>query len=553
MSMKPGGRGVMSMRTKRAAVRLRRFRRDESGSILIFGIIMLTMVILLCGLALDVIHFEAERTTAVATLDRAVLAAADLSNTTKPQDVLNDYFAKAGISRFKPVAAASYGTLNEWKKVSGTVDVKTDTWFLRHTGVYSLEAPSSAVAQESIGNVEISMVLDVSGSMANDSMKVYDSASGKYVYKLTLLKPAAVQFVKTMFTNVSGAGGTGGNLMISIVPYAEQVNISSALAAKMTLTTEHTMSNCVDFIGSDFNSVAITPTETLARTAYADVRPAAYHPSSYAAPYLRECFGYDTTPISPVLAFSQNQQTLIDKINALTAEGDTAIEIGAKWGLALLDPAIRPALNKMVTAGTVDKSLTDHPTAYKSNDTLKIMVLMTDGENTYTFRLKNYRSGNSNMVYNQTTSKGVTTTNYYWYDSSRSSNKYYDFANSKWTSVSNSVTMTWPQVWQNWNVDYFAKTYAAKASGMTAAAFMSAAVDSSDNAAKDSRLSSVCTKAKDAGTKIFAIAFGAGPAGQAALKDCVSAPAYYYESSGTDIATAFAGIANSIRMLRLTQ
>ncbi|MEI4471337.1 TadE/TadG family type IV pilus assembly protein [Frigidibacter sp. MR17.24] len=540
-----GGRGL--------GARLSGFRRDESGSILIFGIIMLTTVILLCGIALDVIHFEAERTTAQATLDRAVLAAADLSNTTPAQDVVDDYFQKAGVSRFSPKVTQTSGSMNEWKKVVGTVDVSTSTWFMRNFGIETLDGPSLATAQEAIGKVEISMVLDVSGSMANDAMKVWDSASGQYVYKLTLLKPAAVDFVKTMFTNVSNAGGSDGTLMISVVPYAEQVNIGTSLANQMTLTSEHTKGTCVDFTASDFNTIQITGTQTLARTAYADVRTRDYHPSGYAAPYFRECWGYDTTQTASVLAFSQNKQTIIDKINALVAEGDTAIDIGAKWGLALLDPAIRPTLNKMVTAGTVSSTLKDHPIAYTDTNTLKIMVLMTDGSNTNTFRLKNYRSGTSNIVYKTTSNWQGTTTTYYWYDSSRSSNKYYNFSTKSWTSVSGTTSMTWQQVWETWSVAYFADNFAAKLPNTTADGFFSSIVDHVGNVEKDARLKKVCDAAKAAGTKIFAIAYGADANGEAALKDCVSAASNYYAPQGSEIGAAFAGIANSIRLLRLTQ
>ena len=63
---------------------------------------------------------------------------------------------------------------------------------------------------ESIGNVEISLVLDVSGSMRNNN-------------RLVNLKRAAKEFVQTMDDNTED-----GKMSISIVPYSTQVSMPAA-------------------------------------------------------------------------------------------------------------------------------------------------------------------------------------------------------------------------------------------------------------------------------------------------------------------------------------
>ncbi|AMY69985.1 pilus assembly protein TadG-related protein [Frigidibacter albus] len=546
-------------------IRLGRFRRDEDGSILIFGLLMFLSVLLLVGIALDVMHFETERTRAQYTLDRAVLAAADISQTADAQAVVDDYFKKAGIERFKPVAVATKGTYNEWKKVDGSLSVSTDTWFMRMVGVDTLSATATATAEEKIGNVEISMVVDVSGSM--DSA-VYDSKGKKIGTRISLMRTAAQEFVSTMFKNVSGAGTTQGKLSVSLVPYAEQVNLGATVSSYFNLTQEHTRAACVDFADADFNTLAITPTQVLPRTSFAYVR----------AWDFRECTGYDLIPSAPVLAFSTSESTIKSAIGALTAEGDTAIDIGAKWGMALLDPAAKPALDAMIAAKAADSSISGRPFAYTHADTLKIMVLMTDGENTNTYRLMApYRSGTS-PVYKDNNSK------YYYYRPDRDSTDYDFYSHDRTQSIqtgtkrtctwwgsckdepvysttswfrasdlTGETALTWPQVWEVYTVSNFSSGIYASAMGVGSNAFYDAAVDRADSVAKDDRLNRICSAAKAKDVLVFAIAYDAPTQGQVALKKCVSASSYYYDASGTTIADAFAGIANSINMLRLTQ
>ena len=48
-----------------------RFKRDEEGSLLIFGLFAFVMMLLLAGVSLDLMRFEERRTRLQATIDRA--------------------------------------------------------------------------------------------------------------------------------------------------------------------------------------------------------------------------------------------------------------------------------------------------------------------------------------------------------------------------------------------------------------------------------------------------------------------------------------------------
>jgi len=56
--------------------RLNRFGRDEDGSMILFGLFLLILMLMASGLAIDTMRAEYTRTTIQNTLDRAILAAA---------------------------------------------------------------------------------------------------------------------------------------------------------------------------------------------------------------------------------------------------------------------------------------------------------------------------------------------------------------------------------------------------------------------------------------------------------------------------------------------
>ena len=69
----------------------------------------------------------------------------------------------------------------------------------------------------------------------------------------------------------------------------------------------------------------------------------------------------------------------------------------------------------------------------------------------------------------------------------------------------------------------------------------------------DTNLHSICDAAKSNGVLIYSIGFQTSSHGAATLKDCASAPSYYFDAQGLDISSVFAKIASSIQHLRLTQ
>ena len=76
----------------------------------------------------------------------------------------------------------------------------------------------------------------------------------------------------------------------------------------------------------------------------------------------------------------------------MVANGSTASHIGTKWGVALLDPAAS------VVAANIGGEVADLPAPYAEPSVLKVLVVMTDGDNRDHYDLyDDYRSGASDV------------------------------------------------------------------------------------------------------------------------------------------------------------
>jgi Flp pilus assembly protein TadG len=147
--------------------KLQKFHRDESGAMIAFALICFIGMLVGAGMAVDFMRFENTRTQLQNTLDRSLLAAASLNQTLAPEDVVADYFAKSGLKDYSLTVTVDEG-LN-YRTVSAVASSTVDSLFLNMVGIDSMLAMSNASAEKRIQNVEISIVLDISGSMGSYS------------------------------------------------------------------------------------------------------------------------------------------------------------------------------------------------------------------------------------------------------------------------------------------------------------------------------------------------------------------------------------------------
>jgi hypothetical protein len=506
------------------------FAADEAGGAIIQGLIFFTLMVMMGGMAVDLMRFEHTRTTLQQTTDRAVLAAAAMSQQLNPQAVVEDYFLKAGLAdHLKSVNVVE--NFNS-KSVEVTASSSVDPFFMQMLGITELEAPAASRAEERITDVEISLVLDISGSMDQSN-------------RLINLKPAATEFVDTIF-----AGAEPGRTTISIIPYSGHVNLGPTLASVFPYTPIQTNSYCMDLPTSTFTSTTVPQSTPLIQASHFDPFTASgtRAPSRFFCPPLSA---------NTVLPLSDSPTALKARINGLDADGNTSIDIGMKWGTTLLDPASNGIVASLIAKGAVSAAYADRPLSPGTREVLKVIVLMTDGENTEETVIKTaYRTGLSNIF--RRTSDGRlasfhdragTTSDYYMPDNSSSTR----WQTSPFNSATGWTQLSWPEVWRFGTLQYVAQRLFADPLSQSSSTWLGNFRTTAGTATKNTRLQQICSAAKTKNYQVFGIGFEAPTAGKTQIRACASSAAHYFDVTGLQIKTAFRSIANQINHLRLTQ
>lgn len=545
------------------ARRCRLFARDEDGALIIFGIFMFGLMLAIAGLSFDLMRYEANRSVLQATSDRAALAAASLSQSLDPAAVVQDYFAKAGLGDYLDTVIVTE-TIG-----SRRVDIEANLYMPLHHGNFGIlesgvkkdvmVVNSKSTAMEAIGNVEISMVLDVSGSMGSQN-------------RLNNLKTAAGNFIDVIYDS-----SEAGAVSTSIIPYSEQVSAGPTLLSYYNRGFgAHTNSYCINFSAADYDSTSLSTSVELEQTLHFD-------------PWTSEYGGWDPDEAIPspvcrtqasrmILPWSDDRDALKSHVNSFYSGGNTSTDIGLKWGVALLDPTTQPVLDGMITSGDVVADFDGRPEEWTEEMTMKIIVVMSDGENTHQhYMTEPYRTGDSAVYFWENASGD----DYFsiWtgegepdfdpepectrWNSKRGECRRWETPQD-WYRVNgnqhsetpyggeNSVRLTWSQLWAKIPVEHFTDRILVD---MGASWAERNAVKSAEKyhsgSTKNARMASICSAAKNAGVTIFAVALDTNDAAAGRLESCASSPAHFYRVQGTGIDFAFQSIASQINMLRL--
>jgi Flp pilus assembly protein TadG len=600
--------------TKATCAHIRRFRQKEEGGMIIFSLFMFVLILALAGMAVDLMRFETTRAKLQATLDRAVLAAADLDQPIPPADVVRDYFQKTGMTRFLDGAPIVDEGVN-FREVTANGRAEIPTFFFglpnfllpdRGPARQSLFVSGSSTAEERVTDVEVSLVLDVSGSMARNN-------------RIQNLRPAARDFVTTVLSNNTNA--PQGLITISMVPYSAVVSTGTTIDGFLpNINRSHMYSTCPLFDTSMFSSTALNLEGDYDHVSHFDPDWYSADAKPIANPW---CHTGDFNAIIPV---TSNEGALHAAITALEPYGNTAIDMGMKWGVALLDPSTRSMITALsATPGSgVDSFAAGRPYAHTQSDVAKVIVLMTDGNNTQQYDLREpYKNGLSYIwfnlddvdeplenVYRDDISiqyEGLLTPDDYSDDLFYIGNASYSdrwknhpdgfSSNAEYTATmlsgpnftptvgvgptygNNVRNVSWQELSATWehnriNNELLSRAYNDGAipwsagTGWTSPSFGPSLqinlpdyvdpdrmIDYSvvDGNLANTRLSSICEAARNAGVIIYTVAFEAPSGGQAALRDCATSPYYYFEANGDELSEAFSEIATDIRSLKLTQ
>ncbi|QYZ70503.1 pilus assembly protein TadG-related protein [Neotabrizicola shimadae] len=549
----------------RLSTALARFRRDEEGALVYFTILLFLLMIMMGGIAVDAMRYEQRRTNLQSTLDRSTLAAASMTQDLDPETVVRDYFDKAGLTPYLTKVTVTEGM--NFRNVKAQAKADAEPMFLGMLGIEDFQAKAVSVAEQRINNVEIVLVLDVSGSMG-DPM----SSGGS---KIAALITAAKEFVSTVRANDSE-----NRVSISIVPFNAQVNIGPDLIAKYNAQYPHgtANSNCLELPASSFASTGISRTDPISYVTYADTANSSSQSNNN---YVSVSSGAASSFFCPVstkniVRLPQNDvATLQNYIGQLTDDGNTSIALGMKWGLALLDPNARPMFQEFITAGKIPGTMAGRPFDWDDDEAMKVIVVMTDGEHVAHDVVNDaYKSGlspiykSSDGYYSIHHTSGRPTaagSNEYWVPHLCTSSTCRTTTNTSagWRSTpfNSGVQQTWAQVWASQRVTWVAWQLYARALGTTSSTRTDIYDTWMENfehqyqsvTSLNSLLQQSCTLAKNNGVIVYGIAFEAPSNGQTQISSCATSPSHYFNAQGMQIQTAFRAIANNISQLRLMQ
>jgi Flp pilus assembly protein TadG len=345
--------GAFAISTRRM---LKAFLNNQLGNATIIFAIAAIPVFLGAGAAIDMARVNEASTHFAAALDAAALAAA--ADTTGKTEAQLEVLARTYLdnnykdSEAKKIVAFDLKSYPDRIEVTGTTRVKTTIMSLAQIDYVDLDLEAEVIKAGS--SIEVSLVLDNTGSMATGT-------------KMAYLKAAAKNFINT----VVWTGSTPYYSKVAIVPYSMGVNVDTyAVAARGPITsgtsttpgfanftfknmkninTTYTISTCVsERIGTKaYTDDAITSTTRVGRV---------YLPTA------SSCLK------SKLLPLTNDKAVLNARIDAMSAAGSTAGHVGVAWGWYALSPTIGLWSGSSI------------PAAYGTEKLKKIMILMTDAE-----------------------------------------------------------------------------------------------------------------------------------------------------------------------------
>lgn len=546
---------------------LRRFGRDEDGTLIIFTLCLFVLMCMMGGFAIDLMRYETSRTALQNSLDRCTLMAASLRQTLDPKSVVVDCMDKMDMADEIEHINVVEGFNSRNVISDGRVDTKPI--FLHMMGIDKFDAIGHSAALQAITDVEIVLVLDVSGSMGDPSATPGHT-------KIQDLKTAAAEFVDTMIDS-----DPDHRVSITIVPYNAQVNLGPVLRAKYNAVNQHGVAdvNCLEVPAASYSSLALPRTLAIPMMAYADIAYSTNQvaatvsatDATYAKPNYDNAFCKPTT-VNVVRLPSQDKTVLKAQINALQQGGNTSIMLGMKWGVSLLDPSARPMFSELISEGKINSKLAGRPFDYTNKEAMKVIVLMTDGEHVAHDRVTDAFKTGASDIYKSTSdgqySVRITTgrpaaagTNEYWVPHLGT------WRDTPYPSAAGATMQNWEDIWANLKLTYVAWQFYARAIGTDANTTAANNLRNSTYSSKlsamratfasvakmNSQLQQSCTLAKAQKVTIYGIAFQAPTNGQTQISSCATSPSHYFNAQGLGIQSAFRAIASNLTQLKLTQ
>lgn len=475
---------------RRARSRLAALWRDTRGVTAVFVAIGLIPLVGATGLAVDSSLGYLMRSRVSKALDTAGLAAGRVALNDDAEAVARAFFdANVGAAGSGVTITDFDFTLDPTQQfVTLTVSASAPTMFMRVFGQDTMQVNARTVIQRLTTGMELALVLDNTGSMVGAPFNA--------------MQRAAADLVDIIYGDQTEVD----NIWISLVPYVATVNIGNH--RKSWLYSDDRVNDPLntDFFPDTWKGCVMARPEHDAddappsvmkfssffypSTKGVDANDNAWPPLKSNAQHFNDATGPNLSCGSSITPLTSSRATIDAGIAAMAswARGGTTGNLGLAWGWRTISPRWRGLWGGETPAG--------HPLDYDAPLTQKVVVFLTDGQNTM-----HRKSGIA----------------------ARS-----DF--SAYGRIDNPGT--------------------SKVAGLN--------TNSTDvgRSKLDSRMTGTCTAMKAQGITIFTIIFGSTPntTTQTLFRNCASNVGnYYYAPTNAQMSQAFKAIAGELANLRIVE
>lgn len=347
------------------AALLRTFTRDRRGSVSLYVATAIVPLVAIVGVSIDAARGYLVKSRLSSAVDAAALAGGRIYGSAFRDADIQKYFD----SNFPPgymnavIDPLAITTNDASRTLVVSTQATVPTTFMRLLGFETMSASAQAEATLESKSVEVSLVLDITGSMAGQDIIDLRSAANELV-------DIVVQDQQTPFYS-----------KIALVPYAAAVNVGSyAAAVRGTYTTSPSTCSypaaptCQRYRFpniSPANNTTLNQTLNISTCATERGGPQAYTDAAPSVAFLGRNFpaaSGNPCPSATILPLTSNKTTLHSRINSLGASGSTAGHIGLAWGWYMISPNfgyLWPA---------------SQPAPYADETVIKVVILMTDGD-----------------------------------------------------------------------------------------------------------------------------------------------------------------------------
>jgi len=323
-----------------------RFKRNDRGNFALMFALLSPVLVISAGMMIDVTRLYSAQTKLTAAIDAAVLATTqDLTLGKIPENKALDAVKRWIISNVEsttlrnlPVAINAIDIDKVEKTVAIDASVNVPLTLMKITQGAAQRVTAYTKASYSNTKIEVSMALDVTGSMSG--------------HKIKALKKAADRAVDVLIPTAEAAK----RVRIGLVPYAGTVNADPVL-------------HKINYTGSSDGCVYGRTGPHKDTDVFADVaNPVSGYKFGVNA-QVNSQEGWNHCVTSRILPMTNNVTTLKSRINGFNAKGYTAGHLGVSWAHYMLSPNWNKAW-----------PVASKASGFGSSGTKKFAIIMTDGE-----------------------------------------------------------------------------------------------------------------------------------------------------------------------------